>query len=43
MTDKDGFAASCMGRYGWSMGVIKMAWKELFDVEVISITPHKKE
>lgn len=43
MTDKEGFKLSCMGRYAWSMAIMKVVWKELFDVEVIEITPHSKE
>lgn len=43
LTSKEGLELSCAGRYGLSFAVFKIAWKELFDVEVIELTPHSKE
>lgn len=43
MTTKEGLELSCAGRYGLAFAMFKVAWKDLFDVEVVDITPHIKE
>lgn len=42
MTTAEGIEVSCAGRYGLAFAMFKSAWKELFDVEVVDITPHKE-
>lgn len=42
IVDEEGFKLSCPGQYGLALARYKVAWKELFDVEVIDITLHKE-